>query len=191
MPSQDVLRAEAALNAAILTAPFDGVVLDVRALPGDYVGPGTGIMLFADPSAVEVRATVVEEDLPLVAIGQSTEVFFDAQPDAIVEGTVARVVPRRVPEQNRPLFYVFISPTEIPHGIVAGMTADASIIIDKRDGVLRLPRAVVRGPANATSRVTVWANGREEQRSVQIGLRGDVNVEIVDGLAENERVVAE
>ena len=191
LPTGEVKRAEADLASASLVAPFDGVVLDVTARPGETVSPGMGFMLLANPSAVEVRTTVIEEDLPLVQVGQAVELFFDAQPDAALEERVVRIVPRRVPGENRPLYHVYISLDKPPEGVVSGMTADASIIVAQRSDVLRLPRAVVRGPSGGTARVKVWANGQLEPRTVKVGLRGDVNVEIVEGLSEGDMVVAE
>ena len=188
---REVEIAEKDLAAATLRAPFDGVVLEVRAIPGEMISSGTGVILLADPSAAEVRTTVIEEDLPLVQIGQAVELFFDALPDAAVPGRVARIVPRRVHGEDRPLYHVYVTMDELPEGVVAGMTADASIITAQRVDVLRLPRALVRARSDGTAQVKVWVNGQVESRTVQVGLRGDVYVEISDGLHEGERVVGE
>jgi multidrug efflux pump subunit AcrA (membrane-fusion protein) len=183
--------AEEALIAAELKAPFDGVVLTVTAVPGMAVSPFEGFIRMADPRALEVRTTVIEEDLPLVRAGQPVEVFFDAAPDAATEGLVSRVVPRRVQGEPRPLYHVYIDIASPPDQIVSGMTADASIVVAQRSDVLRLPRAIVRAGSGGTARVEVWSGGVAEERTVEIGLRGDVSVEIVSGLAEGERVVAD
>jgi multidrug efflux pump subunit AcrA (membrane-fusion protein) len=74
---------------------------------------------------------------------------------------------------------------------VPGMTVDASIIVAQRTGVLQLPRALVRAGADGTAQVDVWADARVEKRTVQIGLRGDVYVEILAGLREGEQVVGQ
>ena len=183
--------AKAALNAAELRAPFDGVVLTVAAVPGMGINPFEGIIRLADPRALEVRTTVIEEDLPLVRPGQPVEVFFDAAPDAVAIGIVSRVVPSRVQGEPRPLYHVYIDIEYPPDEVVSGMTADASIVVAKRSDVLRLPRAIVRAGPGGTARVEVWSGGFSQERTVEIGLRGDVNVEIVSGLAEGERVVAD
>jgi multidrug efflux pump subunit AcrA (membrane-fusion protein) len=150
------------------------------------------LILLTDPSAVEVQTTVIEEDLPLVRAGQPVELFFDAQPDAAVRGRVARVVPRRVRGKDRPLYHVYLVPDEpLPEGLFPGMTADASIIIAQRTGVLRLPRAMVQTRPDGTAQVRLWAGGRTEMRTIQVGLRGDVYVEIIKGLYEGEQVVGE
>ena len=106
-------------------------------------------------------------------------------------GEVARSVPRRVEGQDRPLYHVYVSLDRPPEGVVSGMTADASIIVAQRSDVLRLPRAVVRAPSGGVVRIDVWVDGRVETRTAKVGLRGDVNVEILEGLREGDAVVAE
>jgi HlyD family secretion protein len=183
-------RAQADLEAATLVAPFDGTVLEVHAGPGEMVAAGTGLVRLADSSRLEVEVTVIEEDLPLVRSGQTVELFFDAQPEAQVEGSVARIVPQRVPG-DRPLYPVYITSLELPEGLVPGMTADASIVVDSRQDVLRLPRALVRARSDGTATVQVWTGNEVEERAVQVGLRGDLYIEILDGIAQGEEVVAQ
>ena len=189
--SREVERAEADLASARLTAPFEAVVVDVMATRGQAVAKGQPVVLLSDPNQIEVRATVIEEDLPLVAPDQPVELFFDAQPADSVEGRVVRIVPQRVRGENRPLYHVYISVESPPDGVLPGMTADASITVDRRPGVLRLPRSVIRAAPAGKAVVKVWAGGRRLERTVAVGLRGDVNVEIVDGLTEGDMVVAE
>ena len=108
-----------------------------------------------------------------------------------MQGRVARIVPERISGEDRPLYPVYISLAEAPESIIAGMTTDASIIIAQKANVLRLPRALVQAGANDLAVVEVWANQQIERREVQIGLRGDVYVEIVAGLSEGDEVVGE
>ena len=187
----EVERVRADLAQASLIAPFDGVVIEVIADPGEVVFPGTPIVRITDPSAVEIRTTVIEEDLPFVQVGQSADVFFDAEPDAAVIGTVARITPTRAAGQDRPLYNVYVTVNGVPASVLPGMTADASLIVAARADVLRLPRSVVRGPSGGTAILKVWDGTASTERTVQVGLKGDVNVEIVSGLFEGDRVVAQ
>jgi HlyD family secretion protein len=183
-------RAQAELQAATLTAPFDGIVVEVSVSAGQIVSPGMGWIRLVDPSALEVEATVIEEDLPLLQVGQQVELFFDAQPDAQLPGWVARIVPERLPG-DRPLYPVYIAAGDLPGGLLAGMTADASIIVDSRQDVLRLPRSLVRARSNGVATVRVWIGTEIQERSIRVGLRGDTYVEILEGLHEGEQVVAQ
>lgn len=186
-----VKQAEADLAAAVLVAPFDGVVLEVMVRPGETVSPATNLIVLADPAAVEVRTTVIEEDMALVQIGQAAELFFDAQPDVAVQGQVARIVPQRVSGEARPLYHVYVNIDDAPAGVFPGMTADAAIVVARQNNVLRLPRALVLAKSDGTATVEVWQNGQRHERDVKVGLRGDVYVEIVAGLQLGDEVVGE
>ena len=71
------------------------------------------------------------------------------------------------------------------------MTADASIIIARQTDVLRLPRAVARARTDGTAEIKVWREGQIETRNVKVGLRGDVYVQILEGLREGEEVLGQ
>jgi multidrug efflux pump subunit AcrA (membrane-fusion protein) len=189
--TQAVEQAEQDLANTRLVAPFAGVVLEVFAKPGQRVNQETEVLLLADPTAAEVRSKVIEEDLPLVQIDQAAELFFDAQPLEAIPGRVTRLVPQRITGEDRPLYYVYITPDVLPSGVVAGMTADAAIIIAQRSAVLRLPRALVRPDAQGSAVVEVWEKSQKARHEVQVGLRGDVYVEIIKGLAEGDEIVGE
>ena len=186
----DVDKAQADLDATTITAPFDGVVSEVTVRTGENVGAGQSLLVLADVRQGELLASVIEEDLPLVQAGKPVDVYFDASPDATVRGTVDRIVPKRT-GTDRPLYPVYISIPELPENLLPGMTADAIIVIDRQEDVLRLPRALVRAGSDNMATVEVW-NGRSvETREVEIGLRGDTYVEILSGLAEGELVVGQ
>ena len=187
-----VAEAEANLAKTVISAPFDGVVLEVMARPGEQLPEGANLLLLTDPTMGEVRTTVIEEDLSQVAIGQPAEIYFDARPDVAVMGEVARIVPQRVAGEPRPLYHVFLSLDDpLPEGVYPGMTADASLLIDNTADVLRLPRALVAARSDGTATVEVWENGRSVPQDIQVGLRGDVFIAVEDGLAEGDEVVGE
>jgi multidrug efflux pump subunit AcrA (membrane-fusion protein) len=56
---------------------------------------------------------------------------------------------------------------------------------------LRLPRSLARAKSDNTAQVEVWVEDHVEPRSIKTGLRGDVYVEIVDGLNEGDLVVSQ
>ena len=185
-------EAEINLAKTIIVVPFDGVVLDVLARPGELLPAGANLLLLTNPTLGEVRTTVIEEDLSLVEIGQAAEVYFDARPDVVVTGEVSRIVPQRVAGESRPLYHVYLSlNVPLPEGVYPGMTADASLLIESADEVLRLPRALVVARSDGTAAVKIWENGRSVSRDISIGLRGDVYIAVLDGLVEGDEVVGE
>jgi RND family efflux transporter MFP subunit len=189
-------EAQKTLDEVDIKAPFDGVVLSVNASAGDSLQEGAALISLNDPSAVEVEGTVTEEDMPNIRVGLAAQVYFDAYPDLQVNAKLSRIVPVRVSGSDQPLYTVALTldqaPPELLSGnLVAGMTADASIITAQAKNVLCLPRSVVRASAGNTTTVKVWSGDHEENREVQVGLRGDTNIEIKSGLSKGDQVVAQ
>ena len=180
---------EALANVEI-KAPFDSVILDVSANVGETIQEGSTIFTLNNPQAVEVESTITEDDYPYVNVGQPVNLFFDALPDDTITGLVSRIVPMSTGSSS-PLYDVYLSLDKVPAKLVEGMSADATISIAQKKEVLCLPRAVVQASNNGTAVVTVWTNGQEEKRTIQVGLRGDTTVEILSGLKEGDLVVTQ
>ena len=191
MQAQDELdAAQAALDAVELCSPMDGVILDVKVLDGSAVSSGTALFLLADPGALEVVVSVQEEDYPLIFAGQAVDLFVEAAPDLTLTGRVDRILPKRI-SNERPLYSVYIALDDVPSELVEGMTVDASILLDSRQDVLRLPRSLAHVSSDGSATLPVWENGRIVQREIHTGLRGDVYVEILDGLEAGDLVVTQ
>lgn len=182
--------AKSLLESLSITAPFDGIVLEVQAETGVTINAEKTIFKVGNPKALEVKANVIEEDFPLLQVGQEVEIYFDARPDVTAIGKISRIIPNRI-EGDRPLYVVYITLDEVPDGLADGMTADTAITIAKRENVLCLPRAVVRASGGDTSIVKVWDGIKVEERQITLGLRGDTTVEILSGLKEGEQVVVQ
>ncbi|HEX6036348.1 MAG TPA: efflux RND transporter periplasmic adaptor subunit, partial [Anaerolineales bacterium] len=180
--------ANAILESLQIRAPVSGIVFAVSAEAGQTYQAETTLFTIGDPKALEVVANVTEEDYPLISVGQSAEIFFDARPEVTVQGKIERIIPMRI-EGDRPLYNIYISLDEVPDGLADGMTSDTAITIARREGVLCLPRAVVRASGGDTTTVRVWDGIQEMTKEITLGLRGDTYVEIVSGLAEGEQVI--
>ncbi len=180
--------AKAVLQSLEIKAPMDGIVLEVSAESGQTYQAEAKLFTIGDPKALEVLANVTEEDYPLISVGQSAEVYFDARPEVTVQGKIERIIPKRI-EGDHPLYDIYISLNEVPDGLADGMTSDTAITIAKRAGVLCLPRALVRASSGDTTTVKVWNGVEESARQIKIGLRGDTYIEILAGLSKGEQVV--
>jgi HlyD family secretion protein len=177
-------------EALKITAPFDGVIISISVQAGETVNEGTKIIEIANPHALEVQVSIIEEDYPLIEVGQSVELYFDAVPDHISLGKVSRIIPQRT-SSSQALYEVYITIDNIADSLVAGMTADSGIIIAEKTDVLRLPRALVRANSDNTATVQVWEENHAESKAITVGTRGDVYIEILSGLEEGELVISQ
>jgi len=180
--------AKAVLESLKIKAPFDGIVFEVSAEAGQSYPAEETLFTIGDPKALEVVANITEEDYPIISLGQPAEIYFDARPEVTVKGKVERIIPKRI-EGDSPLYNIYISLAEIPAGLADGMTVDTNVTIASRPGVVCLPRGLVRASGNDKAVLQVWDGAATQSREVQVGLRGDSNVEIVSGLMEGDQVL--
>ena len=180
--------AKAVLESLQIKSPIRGIVFEASAEAGQTYQAETALFEIGDPKALEVVANVTEEDYPIISVGQTVEVYFDARPEVTVQGKIDRIIPKRI-EGDRPRYNIYITLNEVPDGLADGMTSDAAITIAERTGVLCLPRSVVRASGVDEVSLKVWTNQTTETRTVTIGLRGDSDVEILSGLSEGEQVI--
>jgi multidrug efflux pump subunit AcrA (membrane-fusion protein) len=180
--------AKAVQESLEIKSSIDGIIFEVSAETGQTYQAEAVLFTIGDPKALEVVANVTEEDYPLISVGQSAEVYFDARPEVTVKGKIERIIPMRI-EGDHPLYDIYISLDEVPDGLADGMTSDTAITIAKSEGVLCLPRALVRASSGNTTTVKVWDGLQEVSKEITIGLRGDTYVEIVSGLSEGDQVV--
>ncbi|RMG34288.1 MAG: HlyD family efflux transporter periplasmic adaptor subunit [Gammaproteobacteria bacterium] len=81
------------LEDAVLKAPFDGVVRDRLAEPGEFVTPQNPVLSLARISPVWVRAYLPEPDLGRVRPGMGATLHTDSYPDKAYRGWVGFISP--------------------------------------------------------------------------------------------------
>jgi HlyD family secretion protein len=185
--------AQAALEAATLTAPFDGTVISVGAEVGDLVSSNNVVVTLSDLSALRVRAIVDETDISQVEVGQEVEITFDAFPGRRFRGQVLEVPYQGTLAQNIVTYEVPIS-LEGAEGVSLkpGMTANLSIVVARRENVLLIPAmAVQQGEEGNVVMVQDSPQMPMTATPVEVGFSDGVYVEVVRGLNEGDRVVIE
>jgi HlyD family secretion protein len=199
----DVAQAQARLKATqveqgrtALYAPFDGTVAKIVGELGEYSTPSPpGVPTppaidLIDDSCLYVKAPMDEVDAPKIRPGQPVRITLDALPKQVLPGKVRRVAPyvSAVEKQARTVdIEVDFEQPEQVKGLLVGYSADAEILLDVREKVLRIPTAALQ----EGGRVLVYNpdSGRLEERKVKTGLANWEYTEIVEGLSAGERIV--
>jgi HlyD family secretion protein len=132
----------AAAEGTILTRPVaKGQV--VQAGSGG-VSAGTVIATMADLSQVRARALVSETEIGQVQVGQDAVVLVDAFPDRAFNGTVAKIEPSAVVQQNVTMFPVLITLDNTEGLLRPGMNGEVSVRTDERTQVITVPNDAIR-----------------------------------------------
>lgn len=171
------------LSKTKIYAPVSGTITEIFAWPGEQVSSGSPIATIISDSLL-IQADINEEDFAGIKIGQKASIRFLSYGDEIFEGKINRILPTADEETQQ--FSVYIELTSGFDRIQSGLTGEVSIIKDKKDNTLRIPRRALLGE------YVMVANGNiAELRKVEVGYRDLRFVEIRDGLEEGELVITE
>ncbi len=182
--------ARKALADTVLVSPIDGIVAERFAQPGEKLPVDGRVMTIVDLSRMEIEAPVPAAEVGAVRVGQSVELRIEgvARPQV---GRVVRIAPstqagtRSVP--------VWIALDNRDPAVRAGLFAQGDLQVETRSNVLAVPQSAIR---DAGGRTFVYAivDGRLVERDLRLGLRdaspGGLRVEVLEGLAAGDRIVA-
>lgn len=187
--------AETALDKRTVYAPFDGILAELSTEVGEWVTPAPPavpippVLDLIDPTSIHLSLPMDEVDAARLAPGLPARATVDSHPDRTFPGRVARVAPYvlDLEAQNRTVeVEVELDDARLAETLLPGTSADVEVILERRDGVLRLPTASIL----AGDRVLVVEEGMLVERTIERGLSNWDFTEIVAGLEEGERVVA-
>ncbi|MBI9049948.1 MAG: efflux RND transporter periplasmic adaptor subunit [Anaerolineaceae bacterium] len=181
--------AQAALDMANLSAPFDGTVTDIENKVGDLVSTGSKGFQLDDLSHLLVDVEVSEVDINQVSIDQVVEITFDAIQDQIFDGVVTDI---SMFGANTTGSVNFIVTAEIDDPTVLirpGMTAAVNIEVEQLQGVLLVPSRAVR-TLNDNRVVYVMKGTSPMPVEITLGASANAYSQIVSGdISEGDMIV--
>jgi Cu(I)/Ag(I) efflux system membrane fusion protein len=170
-----------------VVAPRGGIVLHRGISVGTAVDPSTELVTIADLSRVWVLAEIAEGDIPGIQVGTPAVLEFPASGREPIEARVTFVSPT-LSERTRTLRVRF----EVDNrsgALRPGIYGTATLQVAPRQA-LTVPRDALVDTGTVQHVFVVTAEGRFTPRTVKLGTRVEDRVEVLDGLAEGERIVA-
>jgi RND family efflux transporter MFP subunit len=171
------------LDKMTIKAPFDGVISEVLARPGDLISGGAPIATIISTSRTVV-ARISEENFAGIRIGQKAVVRFLTYGYETYPATVNKILPTADPATQR--YEVFLK-TDLPlEKLVPGLTGEVSITVGEHDNALIVPRRALLGDS-----LFVVKSGRVRLRKVSLGFVGLNVVEVTSGVDEGDEVITD
>src|SRR5918994_1480769 len=172
----EVIRARVALDNAKdqlddtnVRAPINGTIIEkqvergqVISSPTNDVGGGTVLLKMADLNLVQVRTLVDETDIGKIQPGQRATVTVEAFPSRPFQGTVLKIEPQALTEQNVTMFPVLVRIDNKEGLLRPGMNAEVEIHVGRRDDVLAVPNAALRTQRDVGSAAQVLGLSPDE-----------------------------
>jgi HlyD family secretion protein len=179
-----------------VTSPTAGQVLRVIQQSEGVVAPGTPLVEVGDPAALEIVVDVLTTDAIVVRPGAHVEIdrwggerVLRAHVRLVEPSAFTRVSALGVEEQRVNVVIDLDEPRERWAALGDGYRVEARIVVWDAANVLRVPASAVFRSGDG------WAVFRVEGpvarlRSVEVGKRNGVDVEVLRGLAASDRVIA-
>jgi len=175
------------ITEAVLRAPSNGKITNINKRKGEVVQPANSVISFLSEAPFQIEVDIYEEDIVKVKIGDPVDIDLVSFPDQALEGKVTLIDPAEKIVEGVVYYKVTIDFLEAVKGIKPGMTADITIITNKKENVLVIPKGTVK-KINGKNIVQVFKDGEIEEREIEIGLEGDDFIEVISGLEEGEEV---
>jgi len=215
-------KAKVDLEHCTIYSPINGIVIARDVDVGQTVAASMSapiIFLIANDLAnMQIDSSVAEADVGNVEEGQDVDFTVDAYPYRTFHGKVTQVRNSPTTVNNVVTYDVVISVKNSDLKLKPGMTANLSVIIDRRDNVLTLgnpalryrpPEAAIASGAAAASQQTIRDGGRKSERrfertvyvlpdgkaaeprpvQIRVGISDGTATEVVTGLNEGDKVV--
>ena len=180
-----------------IVAQISGTILEIPVREGDQViesnnfNAGTTIATIADMSKMIFEGKVDESEVGKLEEGKDIKVILGAINEKEFPAVLTFVAPKGV-EENGAVQFTIKADVSIPKStkIRAGYSANAEIEIESKDSILVIKEALLQ-----FNRITEKPfveiqneNGNFSKKNIEIGLSDGINVEILDGIEEGDKI---
>ncbi|MGB5608015.1 efflux RND transporter periplasmic adaptor subunit [Eudoraea sp.] len=180
-----------------IRATVAGTLLEIPVREGDQViqsnnfNDGTTIATIADLGKMIFEGKVDEGEVGKLEIGMPLEISLGAIEDEKFEAKLKFIAPKGIEESGAVQFK--IEGDVVVEGdfmIRAGYSANASLVLEKKDSVMVIPEALLQFDKKTDEPYVEIAVGDQkfERKNVEIGISDGVNVEIISGITEEDEV---
>lgn len=181
-----ILTAQKAVGDATVYSPISGYVAERVADVGEFAATTQKVATIVRTSVLRVRIEVPEQSIGQVKTGQGVSLQTSAYPERSFAGTIVRTAPN-LNATSRTL--IVEAEVENVDGLLKpGQFATVRVSQSAGKPAVMIPVAAVKTEGE-TNKVFVVKEGRAEERIVKLGVLENDQIEVQQGVAENEQVV--
>lgn len=193
--------AESNLGYTKIISPVDGVIISKDVEVGETVASSFQTPeLFSvaeDLTKMQIETNVSEADIGNVSVGQEADYTLDGYPNETFKGYVNQVRLSSTTTSNVVTYTVVISVENKDLKLKPGMTANVSIVVNKKENILTVLNSALKftpvGRDVKYDTQGIWIlgkNNKPERITIETGISDDVKTEIItDKLKEKDLVI--
>lgn len=190
------------LEDTIIRAPIDGYVSGRMLSVGDMAAGQLPLLTISRKDLLKINVDIIEKDLQRIKNGMNVNVFVDAIPGKVFNGSIARISPVVSPATRTGQVEILLkNPDNL---LKPGMFSRLEIIVESKDDVLivnrnnvdvrtsrRLDGGTIRdAEIEQVYSVYVVKDSLALERTIQIGIESGMFYEVTDGLELNDMIVS-
>ncbi len=178
----------------VIRSTIAGMVLDVPVEEGNSVieantmNDGTTVASVADMNDLVFEGKVDESEVGKIKEGMQLILKIGAIEDETFEAVLEYISPKGIEEDGAIQFEIKAAVVlKEDQFIRAGYSANADIVLDKREQVLAIPESLLQFD-NDSAYVELETGDQEyEKRYVETGLSDGINIELISGVEESDK----
>lgn len=181
-------EAQRALDDAVVTAPFDGIVNSRKINPGQAVSVNTELFEIVDIAQLDLVALIPPQESAGLSIGQTASIEIEGLPEKPLLARLDRISPATL--DNSRSLQVYLRLEHVVPGLRGGMFGHGSLQINDYENILAVPTAAVTKEGGETSVRTI-IDGVAHRQPVILGTArvGEDLVEVRTGLSEGDAII--
>lgn len=179
--------AQSVLNQANVHAPFTGTVYSIPVSKSEFVQQGDRLLQMADLTKMQVRAYFDEPEIGRLHVDQPITIEWDARPDQVWHGHVARVPSTIITYGTRNVGEVLVTIDDADENLLPNTNVRVTVTIANERNALNIPREALH-TERGKSYVYRVVDGTLRRTAVTVGNLNLTQVEILTGLKEGDIV---
>ena len=193
-----VSRANASMSSTLIRSTVTGLILDVPVKVGNTVilsntfNDGTTIATVANMNDLIFRGNIDETEVGKLVVGMPMKITIGALQDEHLEASLEYISPKATESNGANQFEIkaAVHVKDVKQ-LRSGYSANAEIVLALANHVLTVPESAIEFSGNDSYVYVVKGTGDQktyEKRKVKTGLSDGINIQIISGLTQKEKV---
>ena len=189
-----VSSSNASGSSTLIRSTISGLILDIPVKVGNSVinsntfNDGTTIATVANMDDLIFDGNIDETEVGRVAVGMPVRITVGALQNLSFDAVLEYIAPKAKESNGTNLFEIKAS-VKVPAGVTirSGYSANAEIVLQRAKDVVIIPESALQFQGDTTYVFISGENGYE-RRDIVTGLSDGVQIEVVSGLSEGDKV---
>lgn len=194
---EGVAKSSGSATNTLVKATISGMVLDVPVKEGGQViesntfNEGTTLCSVANMGDMMFEGKLDESEVGKIQIGMPIELTVGAIDKQKFPAALEYISPKGVTENGAIQFVIRAKLSAMSGGntfLRAGYSANADIILARKDKTLAVPEKVLQFEGEKTYVLIDKGNNQSEKRYLKTGISDGINIEVLEGLTKTDKI---